>query len=118
MPYFVGPYIVRTTGIFLDFIWEPVSNHRAVHRIGSHISAAGKTVLVPAMPVYGWRHREQMEVTPRQFRPALFQWRDVIHYEEPASVRCHNQIVRFLDELDVIDRDSGEVALDLRPVRA
>jgi len=40
-----------------------------------------------------------MEVTPRQFRPALFQWRDVIHYEEPRPCVATTRSCDFLMNL-------------------
>ena len=75
-------------------------------------------MLVPEVPVNSSLHRVQMEVTFTQVGAALFQRRDVIHDEEAAAVRRYDQIVCLLNNLDVINRDGWEVALELSPVAA
>ena len=89
----VGSAPLWPTGIFFYFIRKPVGDHRAAHWIRSHISAAGKAVFAPVVPIHGRRQGEQMEVAARYFSAAFFQWGDVIHYEQAASVRSHHQIM-------------------------
>src|SRR5262249_22633678 len=107
----------RAVALF-DFIRQPVGDHGATQRIRCDVTAAGESMLVPVMPVDRLLHREQVEFALCQLGSALFQRRDVIQHKEPASMRGHYQIMALLDELQIINRGSGKIALDLCPVSA
>src|SRR5436309_14706322 len=59
-----------------------------------------------------------MEIAAGQLGAALLQRSNVVEHEQAPAMSGHNQIMALFHELDVINRRSREVALDLNPVRA